>query len=246
MDEMQQLKEAVASSSRIVFFGGAGVSTESGIPDFRSADGLYSAKKQFGAPPEELLSGPFFRANPAVFYQYYRGNLVHQDAQPNDAHKALARLEQAGKLAAVVTQNIDGLHQMAGSHNVLELHGSVRRNYCVRCGKRVTLEYMLDTAHDADGAPACDSCGGLVRPDVVLYGETLDDATVQKAVEAIESADMLIVGGTSLVVYPAAGMVGCFAGGTLALVNKSATGYDSRADIVIHDSIGKVLAAVVD
>jgi NAD-dependent deacetylase len=218
------LEKAIAESARIVFFGGAGISTESGIPDFRSEDGLYNAKKNFGAPPEELLSEWFFREKPDVFYRYYRENLVHTEALPNAAHTALAKLEAAGKLSAVVTQNIDGLHQGAGSKNVLELHGSIMRNHCLRCGKKFALDYVMDKGNDVDGVPSCDSCGGTVRPDVVLYGETLDEETVEAAVDEISKADMLIVGGTSLVVYPAAGMVRYFSGKVLALINKSPTG----------------------
>ena len=245
MERYKKFEDALTAGSRIVFFGGAGVSTESGIPDFRSKTGLYNAKENYGASPEELLSIGFFRRDPAAFYKYYRENLIHTGALPNAAHKALAKLESMGRLLAVVTQNIDGLHQAAGSKNVLELHGSVTKNYCTRCGGKYPLDYILDKSNDKNGAPACNKCGGLVRPDVVLYGELLDNETVAKAVAAIRAADMLIVGGTSLAVYPAAGLVDHFSGKTLALINKTATDRDSRADIVIHDALGRVLGAVV-
>lgn len=239
---IEYLKEAVQKSDNIVFLGGAGVSTESGIPDFRSESGLYKAREEFGYSPEELLSHSFFVRSPDVFFQYYKENLIHSEARPNPAHKALAILEEMGKLRAVVTQNVDGLHQAAGSKNVLELHGSIWRNYCMDCGTRYGLEYMLSSPK---AVPRCKSCGGIVRPDVVLYEEALDNDVMSAAVAAISAADMMIVGGTSLVVYPAAGLLHYFDGHTLALINRDRTSFDSHADIVIHDAIGKVLPQAV-
>ncbi|HBU13383.1 MAG TPA: NAD-dependent protein deacylase [Clostridiales bacterium] len=240
------LHDLIKNSDNIVFFGGAGVSTESGLPDFRSEDGLYKAMCAFGRPPEELLSHAFFEAHPEIFYDYYTHHLINTEVKPNAAHYALAKLEQAGKLRAVVTQNIDGLHQQAGSKTVHELHGSVYRNYCAACGGNYTLAYVLSPEKQKNGVPRCDVCGGIVRPDVVLYGEALNDAVARAAIAAISAADVLIVGGTSLVVYPAAGLLEYFSGSALALVNKGATPYDKRADIVIHDSVGAVLSATVD
>lgn len=233
----EELKEIIDGSSNIVFLGGAGVSTESGIPDFRSKSGLYSAKKQYGYPPEVLLSHTLFIKRPELFYKYYKENLICTDAKPNAAHKALAKLEEMGKLKAVVTQNIDNLHQMAGSRKVYELHGSVYRNNCMKCGKYYSLEDMLKIEGDV---PRCD-CGGIIKPDVVLYEEGLNDYVWGSAVKYISRADVLIVGGTSLVVYPAAGLINYYRGDKLILINKSATSFDSRADLVIHDPIGKVL-----
>lgn len=235
-----ELKKIIDESDNIVFLGGAGVSTESNIPDFRSADGLYKAKSQYGHTPETLLSRSFFDRHTDIFYDYYKKNLIYLDARPNKAHFALAKLEKMGKLKAVVTQNIDNLHQMAGSENVLELHGSVMRNYCMKCHKPYTAEDILKQ----DGVPHCE-CGGIIKPDVVLYEEGLDNDIWEKAHNAISNADVLIVGGTSLVVYPAASLVSVYKGGKLVLINKSVTGYDSKAGIVIHDKIGMVMAEVV-
>jgi len=228
----------ISQSSNIVFFGGAGVSTESNIPDFRSEDGIYRTKKQYGYPPECILSHEFFIKHTDVFYDYYKSNLIHKDAKPNAAHIALAELEQKGRLKAVITQNIDGLHQMAGSNEVLELHGSIHRNYCLKCRKAYSLQYVIDSP----GVPKCSECNGIIRPDVVLYNEMLDQNILNKSVNYIYQADMLIVGGTSLVVYPAAGLIEYYRGDKLVLINRDATPYDSRADLVIHDSIGKVFS----
>jgi NAD-dependent deacetylase len=236
---MEQLQKLIDESRRIVFFGGAGVSTESGIPDFRSTDGLYH--QQYAYPPETILSHTFFMRKPEEFYRFYRAKMLCLDAKPNAAHLKLAELEQAGKLTAVVTQNIDGLHQLAGSKNVLELHGSVLRNYCMKCHQFYDLDYIMDEYHCKGGVPICPVCGGIIKPDVVLYEEMLDEDTIDKAVSAISKADTLIIGGTSLVVYPAAGFVRYFRGSHLVLINKQETPYDSHADLVIHDSIGKVM-----
>lgn len=236
-----ELEQIIQESSRIVFFGGAGVSTESGIPDFRSEAGLFQARKKYGRPVEQLISRTFFDLYPETFYDYYKSNLIYPEAKPNDAHLALAALEAQGKLAAVVTQNIDGLHQLAGSRKVFELHGSVHRNFCMSCGTYHSLEEILDPARIV---PACKSCGGLVKPDVVLYEEALDDTVVRGAIEAISQADTLIVGGTSLVVYPAAGLLRHFHGSRLVLINKSSTTKDHRADLVIRDPIGQVLGSL--
>lgn len=234
----EELKKVIDKSDNIVFFGGAGVSTESGIPDFRSVDGLYH--QQYRYPPETILSHSFFMTNPEEFYEFYRAKMICTDAKPNKAHLALAKLEQQGKLKAVVTQNIDGLHQAAGSKTVYELHGSVLRNYCMKCRKF----YDISAITDSKGVPRC-ICGGIIKPDVVLYEEGLDDATVEGAVRAIAQADVLIIGGTSLAVYPAAGFLNYFGGSTIVLLNKSATSYDSRADIVIRDPIGQVLGSLL-
>ena len=236
-----RLKYIVEKSESIVFFGGAGVSTESNIPDFRSEKGLYSAREQYGHSPEEILSHTFFMRHMEVFFDYYKNNLIYTDAQPNEAHKAIAALENQGKLKAVVTQNIDGLHQKAGSKNVFELHGSVLRNYCMDCGKSYDVEYIMDDNHCKNGIPVCEKCGGIVKPDVVLYEEMLNERCIKGAVDAIRNADTLIIGGTSLVVYPAAGLIQYFCGNNLVLINKQATPYDSKADLVINDSIGKVM-----
>lgn len=238
--EWEELKRAMEASARIVFLGGAGVSTESGIPDFRSADGIFAAIKRYGHPPETLLSHDFFLSNPEAFYRYYRSMLLYPDAKPNAAHEALAELEQRNKLIAIVTQNIDGLHQQAGSRNVLELHGSVYRNSCTACGKRYTLQEIMD----GEGVPKC-GCGGVVKPDVVLYGELLDDAMVDASIRSIQMADLLIVGGTSLTVYPAASLTQYFRGSTLALINLSSTPMDRQANIVVHARIGEVLRACI-
>lgn len=245
MDE--KLKTIIDESKKIVFFGGAGVSTESNIPDFRSGDGLYNAQKEYGLPPESLISYSFFITKPGIFYDYYKKNLIYKDAEPNKAHKALARLEGEGKLSGVITQNIDGLHQVAGSKNVVELHGSVRRNYCMECGTNYDLDYILADKNciDKDGNPGpipwCKKCGSMVRPDVVLYEEALAAEDLQKAVGLITESDTMIVGGTSLVVYPAAGLLQYFKGKNLVLINKTETPFDGKASLVYHKSIGKVL-----
>ena len=236
-----RVKEVLERSKKVVFFGGAGVSTESNIPDFRSEAGLYKAMNDYGYSPEHMLSRTFFMNHTEKFYDYYKKNLIYPDAQPNKAHLALAKLETEGKLTAVVTQNIDGLHQKAGSKNVYELHGSVLRNICMDCGAKYDLDYIMDEENCHNGMPHCEKCGGLVKPDVVLYEEPLDDAVIMGAVKAISEADTMIVGGTSLVVYPAAGLINYFRGKDLVLINKSETGYDSQATMVINDSIGKVL-----
>ena len=230
-----RLRRLVEASEAIVFFGGAGVSCESGIPDFRSTDGLYH--QEYRWPPEEILSHDFFERRPEEFFRFYRDKMLYPQAEPNAAHLALARLEQAGKLKAVVTQNIDGLHQAAGSKNVLELHGSVHRNYCTRCGREFDARYVKK----AEGVPVCDACGGMLKPDVVLYEEGLDQHTLQKAVYYISNADVLIIGGTSLTVYPAAGLIDYYWGKKLVLINKSVTPMDSRADLVISGPIGEIL-----
>ena len=237
MNEIEKLKNAVDKAKTIVFFGGAGVSTESGIPDFRSVDGLYNQKYDY--PPETILSHSFFLRHTAEFYRFYRDKLLSHDAKPNAAHKKLAEWEQQGKLNAVLTQNIDGLHSAAGSKKVLELHGSVLRNYCMDCGKFHTV----DIIKNGKGLPRCE-CGGLIKPDVVLYEEPLDQSVMEEAIRCIREADMMIIGGTSLAVYPAAGLIEYFRGDTLALVNRDATPLDRRADIVVHDSIGKVFSAL--
>lgn len=234
MAAVEQLKEWIAESDQIVFFGGAGVSTESGIPDFRSQDGLY--RQQYAYPPEQILSHTFYLKNPEEFYRFYRNKMISPQAKPNKAHLALAKLEQAGKLKAVITQNIDGLHQMAGSREVLELHGSVHRNFCTRCGRFYGLSQILET----EGIPRC-SCGGMIKPDVVLYEESLDMDTLSKAVMYIKKADMLIIGGTSLTVYPAAGLVDYYSGSRLVLINRDVTPLDSRADLAIKGKIGEIL-----
>ncbi|MBO4234824.1 MAG: NAD-dependent protein deacylase [Firmicutes bacterium] len=239
-----ELKKIIDESQSVVFFGGAGVSTESNIPDFRSESGLYNAVQNYGYSPEEMLSYTFYVWKPEIFFKYYKENLIYKNAEPNDAHKALARLEQEGKLTAVITQNIDGLHQKAGSKVVHELHGSVLRNYCEKCGKFFDLDYILDEENCRDGVPYCDAggCGGRVKPDVVLYQEALDDNVIREAVAAISGADTLIIGGTSLTVYPAAGLIHYFRGKNLVLINKSRTSADSMAALVINDSIGKVMS----
>ena len=237
MDGTEKLKELINGSNNIVFFGGAGVSTESGIPDFRSTDGLYH--QEYDYPPETILSHSFFMRNPEEFYRFYKNKMLCLDAKPNMAHKKLAELEKAGKLKAVITQNIDGLHQAAGSKEVLELHGSVHRNYCTRCGQFYDLDYV----RNSEGVPTC-SCGGRIKPDVVLYEEGLDDRTIRKSIDYIRNADMLIIGGTSLVVYPAAGLIDYYRGNKLVLINKSETSRDSLADLIITDSIGEVLSGI--
>lgn len=238
MEELKQLQKIIADSDNIVFFGGAGVSTESGIPDFRSVDGLYHQKYDY--PPETILSHSFYMSKTEEFYRFYRDKMLCLNAKPNAAHRKLAELEQAGKLKAVVTQNIDGLHQAAGSKVVLELHGSVHRNYCRRCGKLFDAEYILHSA----GIPSCDVCGGQIKPDVVLYEEGLDQKTLEDAVRCISEADVLIIGGTSLAVYPAAGLIDYYRGDKLVLVNKSATPMDARADLLVQGSIGEIFSKI--
>ncbi len=236
------MQKFIDESQNIVFFGGAGVSTESGIPDFRSQDGLYSQKWEF--PPEVIISRSFFDANPVEFYRFYREKLIIKDAKPNAAHLKLAELEASGKLKAIVTQNIDGLHQMAGSKNVFELHGSTLRNFCMKCGEFYDIDFIAQSESAADKLPRCKKCGGLVKPDVVLYEEGLDEGTLKGAIKAIAAADTLIIGGTSLVVYPASGLIDYFHGKHLVLINKSATQADSRANLIIHASIGEVLSQI--
>ncbi len=234
---IEQLKKWVEDSDNIVFFGGAGVSTESGIPDFRSVDGLYN--QQYDYPPETIISHSFFMKNPKEFYRFYRDKMIYREAQPNACHKKLAELEARGKLKAVITQNIDGLHQLAGSKEVLELHGTVLKNRCMECGKK----YSLDDIMNGEDVPRC-SCGGIIKPEVVLYEEGLDDDVISRAVSYIRNADMLIIGGTSLSVYPAAGLINYYRGHKLVLVNKSATPYDSEADLLIAEKIGEVFASL--
>ena len=237
-DEIQKLQQIIDTHNRIVFFGGAGVSTESGIPDFRSQDGLYN--QQYRYPPETIISHSFFVRDTDEFYRFYKDKMLITEVEPNAAHRKLAELEAAGKLTAVVTQNIDGLHQKAGSKNVYELHGSIHRNYCMKCGKFFDTQYIMA----APGTPRCDACGGLVKPDVVLYEEGLDSAVINGAVNAIREADCLIIGGTSLVVYPAAGLIDYFGGDKLVLINKSPTSRDRMADLVISAPIGEVFAGI--
>ena len=239
-EQMQKLKDWISESENIVFFGGAGVSTESGVPDFRSQDGLYNQKYDY--PPETIISHSFFLQRPEEFYRFYKDRMLYADAKPNAAHLALAKLEAEGKLKAVITQNIDGLHQMAGSKNVIELHGSVLRNYCTRCGRYYD---GMDVILAASGVPKC-SCGGTIKPDVVLYEESLKDEDIQNAVHYIRNADMLIVGGTSLVVYPAAGLIRYYRGQKLVLINLSPTQYDSSADLIIQGKIGQVLGEICE
>ena len=239
MDESRQkLQEIISNSDNIVFFGGAGVSTESGIPDFRSVDGLYHQKYDF--PPETILSHTFFVRNTKEFYRFYHDKMLCLDAKPNAAHRKLAELEEKGKLKVVITQNIDGLHQMAGSRRVLELHGSVHRNYCQRCHASYDAQYMLA----AEGVPLCEKCGGVIKPDVVLYEEGLDMQTMQDSISYISAADVLIIGGTSLAVYPAAGLIDYFRGSHLVVINKSPTPRDKYADLLVQGSIGEILGNI--
>lgn len=237
MDKRKELQRMIDESHNIVFFGGAGVSTESNIPDFRSADGLFQEKHTYS--PEQIVSHTFFVHKPELFYQFYKDKMMYLDAKPNKAHLKLAELEAAGKLKAVVTQNIDGLHQLAGSKNVLELHGSIHRNYCQKCGKFYDAKYVKES----EGIPKCE-CGGTIKPDVVLYEEGLDDKTIRESIQAISEADMLIIGGTSLVVYPAAGFIDYFRGKYLVVLNKSTTSRDSYADLCIQEPIGEVLGSI--
>lgn len=238
---IEKLKSIVSDSDNIVFFGGAGVSTESNIPDFRSASGLYTTAKNSKYPPEYMLSHTCYKRDTEDFYEFYKTKMIYPDAKPNLAHIALAELEKRGKLKAVITQNIDGLHQMAGSKNVLELHGSVNRNYCTKCNKFFSLDYVLG----APSIPICDECGGIVKPDVVLYEESLDMNVLNRALDYIQKADILIVGGTSLTVYPAASLVEYYRGNKLVLINKSETHYDRRALLTFNSSIGEVLSSIL-
>ncbi|MBQ6078010.1 MAG: NAD-dependent protein deacylase [Clostridia bacterium] len=238
---MNALKHLIDKANRIVFLGGAGLSTESGIPDFRSSDGVFKAVKAYGVPPETLLSIDFFEDYPEIFYDYYKKYLIYPDAKPNKAHKALAKLEAQGKLNAVVTQNIDGLHQAAGSKHVCELHGSVYRNHCTKCRRF----YSLDQIMAMQGVPTCE-CGGIIKPDVVLYGEGLDNSVVVDAIKSIREADTMIVGGTSLNVYPAAGLIDYFRGDNLIVINLSPTPRDREATICVHEKIGEALSFILD
>ena len=238
MSKIKELQRMIDECDNIVFFGGAGVSTESNIPDFRSADGLYQEK--YAYPPEQIVSHTFFVRKPEMFYQFYKDKMMFLDAKPNKAHLKLAELEAAGKLKAIVTQNIDGLHQLAGSKNVLELHGSIHRNYCQRCGQFYDAKYVKES----EGIPKC-SCGGTIKPDVVLYEEGLDQQIIRESIRAISEADMLIIGGTSLVVYPAAGFIDYFRGKYLVVMNKSATSRDAQADLCINEAIGEVLGSII-
>ncbi len=239
---VEKLSNILRESNNIVFFGGAGVSTESDIPDFRSSNGLFNEKLNITFTPEQLVSHTFYTKYPEEFFKFYKSKLIYPEAKPNNGHLALAKLEEIGKLKAIVTQNIDGLHQMAGSKNVFELHGSIHRNYCVKCHEFYDEKFILSS----DGVPTCTKCGGSVKPDVVLYEEGLDDSVIRGAINAISKADTLIIGGTSLVVYPAAGLIDYFKGNNLILINKSSTSADSKANLVINDSIGKVLSEAVN
>lgn len=245
-ESIRKLQGILQESHHAVFYGGAGVSTESGIPDFYSGTGPENAVKKYGYPPEILMSHDFFERHPDVFYDFYLNNMIWPDAAPNEAHKALARLEQTGHLDAVVTINIDGLHQKAGSSKVYELHGTTQDNYCVKCGSHETLREILDKTYWTDGVPRCKKCGGIIKPYLVFYGEMLHEKDVRGAGEAFRSADTLIIGGTRELVYPASSMVNSFRGKHLAVINKTETPYDRDADLVIHDEIGKVLGLAVD
>ncbi|MCR5629928.1 NAD-dependent protein deacylase [Eubacterium sp.] len=242
MEKIQELAQILRESDNIVFFGGAGVSTASNIPDFRSSDGLYSKKLNAHFTPEQAVSHSFYVRHTEEFYDFYKQNLIYEDALPNDCHKALAKLEEMGKLKAVVTQNIDGLHQAAGSKVVYELHGSVKRNYCTSCHKFFDEKYVVN----AEGVPTCDECGGIIKPDVVLYEEGLDDEVIRGAVNAIANADVLIIGGTSLIVYPAAGFIHYFKGSKLVMINKSETSADKECDLVINDDIAMVMKKALE
>ena len=239
---IEKLSKILKESNNIVFFGGAGISTESNIPDFRSSNGLFNESLNVTFTPEQLVSHSFYIKYPEEFFRFYKSKLIYPEAKPNSGHVALAKLEEMGKLKAIVTQNIDGLHQMAGSKNVFELHGSVHRNYCTKCHTFYDVNFILE----AKVVPTCTKCGGAVKPDVVLYEEGLDDSIIKGAVDAISKADTLIIGGTSLVVYPAAGLINYFNGENLVLINKSSTSADSKADLVINDSIGKVLSEALN
>ncbi|MEG0611498.1 MAG: NAD-dependent protein deacylase [Clostridium sp.] len=240
--KVEQLAQIIEQSNNIVFFGGAGMSTESGIPDFRSANGLFNDKLNITFTPEQLVSHSFYIKYPELFFNFYKSKLIYPEAKPNAGHLALAKLEEMGKLKAIVTQNIDGLHHAAGSKNVFELHGSVHRNYCIKCNAFYDANFILESV----GVPTCTKCSGRVKPDVVLYEEGLDENTIRGAVNAISKADTLIIGGTSLVVYPAAGLINYFKGKNLVLINKSETSADYKADLVINDSIGKILSNVMN
>ena len=242
MEKIKELAKILKESDNIVFFGGAGVSTASNIPDFRSSDGLYSKKLNAHFTPEQAVSHSFYVRHTEEFYDFYKQNLIYEDALPNDCHKALAKLEEMGKLKAVVTQNIDGLHQAAGSKVVYELHGSVKRNYCTSCHKFFDEKYVVN----AEGVPTCDECGGIIKPDVVLYEEGLDDEVIRGAVNAIANADVLIIGGTSLIVYPAAGFIHYFKGSKLVMINKSETSADKECDLVINDDIAMVMKKALE
>ena len=240
IDGIDKLKQIIKNSNNIVFFGGAGVSTESNIPDFRSSTGLYKTKDNLRYPPEKMLSHGFFISHTKDFYDFYIGNMIYKDAKPNDAHITLASLEEMGKLKAVITQNIDGLHQKAGSKEVLELHGCVHRNYCMNCHKFFDLDFILNSKD----IPKC-KCGGIIKPDVILYEETLDKGLINKAVSYIENSDVLIIGGTSLTVYPSAGLIQYYRGDKLILINKSATQYDNRANLILYNKIGETLRQIL-
>ncbi len=239
MEKIEKLKSLINESNNIVFFGGAGVSTESGIPDFRSVDGLYNQKFEY--QPEEILSHNFFFKHTDVYYKFHKTRLISYDAKPNDCHLGLAELERLGKLKAVITQNIDGLHQMAGSKNVVELHGSMLRNYCTKCKEFYSVDYIKQS----EGIPTCTKCGSIIKPDIVLYGESLNQKSIQDAIRYISEAELLIIGGTSLVVYPAASLIEYFRGDNLVLINKGETPRDSLADLVIREPIGKVFKQVL-
>jgi len=243
LKDIKNLKTIIDKSNYIVFFGGAGVSTESGIPDFRSEEGLYKAKENYNYPPEKILSINFFTSHMDIFYKYHKKNIIHQEAKPNWAHKGLAQLEKMNKLKAIITQNIDGLHQKAGSQNVLELHGTVYKNYCMVCGEKYKLDYIMNSEKDV---PKCEKCGGNIRPDVVLYGEGLNTEVIEKAVNHILNADTLIVGGSSLVVHPAAGLIKYFKGDNLVLINKAPTNFDSSANLTIREPIGETFKKLIE
>lgn len=242
--EYDVLKSIVDKSNNIVFFGGAGVSTESGIPDFRSADtGIYNEKNNYAYPPEVILSHSFFMEHTEEFFKFYKSKMIYKDAKPNNAHKALAKLEEEGKIKAVITQNVDGLHQMAGSKNVVELHGTIHENFCMDCNEDFDLDYVLNSA---EVVPRCNKCNGIVKPKVVLYEEPLDSDSIEQAVKYIRNAEVLIIGGTSLAVYPAAGLVQYYKKDKLVLINKSSTPYDRKANLVINQSLGKVLGSLIE
>ena len=244
MSKIKQLQEIIDISENIVFFGGAGVSTESGIPDFRSERGIFKSLEKYGDTPENLVSHTYYMDHTEEFFNYYKDNLIFKDAKPNPAHLKLSELEKIGKLKAVITQNIDGLHQKAGSKNVFELHGSTLRNFCMNCGAKYSIDFIAESENSPDKLPHCTKCNGLVKPDVVLYEESLDQNVINGAINAIRNADTLIVGGTSLVVYPAAGLIDYFCGKNMILINKSETSSDHKANLVIHESIGKVFGAL--
>ncbi|HOQ38600.1 MAG TPA: NAD-dependent protein deacylase [Acetivibrio sp.] len=242
--EYDVLKSIVDKSNNIVFFGGAGVSTESGIPDFRSADtGIYNEKNNYAYPPEVILSHSFFMEHTEEFFKFYKSKMIYKDAKPNNAHKALAKLEEEGKIKAVITQNVDGLHQMAGSKNVVELHGTIHENFCMDCNESFDLDYVLNSP---EAVPRCNKCNGIVKPKVVLYEEPLDSDSIEQAVKYIRNAEVLIIGGTSLAVYPAAGLIQYYGKDKLVLINKSSTPYDRKANLVINDSLGKVLGSLIE